>query len=156
MARVILSIDDPAHRLTLKAMLEAAGHQIVDDQGEVRIVDSAGRQGGPEPRLILATVNEVPEALRAMEQGAFGYILMPFQPGEAQLMVARAASAEGPNRPPAEEGRLKTLQEVEEAHILDVLRQCKHNQAKAARVLGIGRNTLWRKLKRIREKSGDA
>ncbi|MBI5091051.1 MAG: helix-turn-helix domain-containing protein [Candidatus Hydrogenedentes bacterium] len=35
-------------------------------------------------------------------------------------------------------------------HIRSVLRQCKNNQGKAAQVLGIGRNTLWRKLKRAK------
>jgi two-component system response regulator HydG len=38
-------------------------------------------------------------------------------------------------------------------HIQRVLRVCKHNQAKAARILGIGRNTLWRKLKRGQEQN---
>ena len=45
----------------------------------------------------------------------------------------------------------KRLDEVERAHIETVLRQCKHNQAEAARLLGIGRNTLWRKLKQYSE-----
>jgi DNA-binding protein Fis len=45
-----------------------------------------------------------------------------------------------------------TLEEVEEVHILDTMRRCRDNQARAARELGIGRNTLWRKLKRIQAK----
>ena len=44
----------------------------------------------------------------------------------------------------------KELEEVEALHILDTLRRCKNNQAHAARKLGIGRNTLWRKLKKIK------
>jgi two-component system response regulator HydG len=44
-------------------------------------------------------------------------------------------------------GSLRTLAEVEEAHVLTVLRACRGVQADAARVLGIGRNTLWRKLR---------
>ncbi len=39
------------------------------------------------------------------------------------------------------------LREVERGHILATLRECQGNQAKAADLLGIGRNTLWRKLK---------
>ncbi|MEJ5349550.1 MAG: sigma-54 dependent transcriptional regulator [Desulfosoma sp.] len=41
-----------------------------------------------------------------------------------------------------------TLEEVERRHILSVLARCGHNKRKAAAVLGIGTNTLWRKLKK--------
>jgi len=44
---------------------------------------------------------------------------------------------------------LRPLEDVEMEHILRVLKKCKNNQAKAARMLGIGRNTLWRKLKEL-------
>jgi two-component system response regulator HydG len=42
---------------------------------------------------------------------------------------------------------LPTLAEVERAHIERVLEACGGSQTEAARVLGIGRNTLWRKLR---------
>jgi two-component system response regulator HydG len=48
---------------------------------------------------------------------------------------------------PASCGPLSTLAEVERAHILRVLDACGGSQADAARVLAIGRNTLWRKLR---------
>jgi two-component system response regulator HydG len=41
---------------------------------------------------------------------------------------------------------LPTLAEVERAHIERVLQACNGSQSHAARILGIGRNTLWRKL----------
>jgi two-component system response regulator HydG len=44
---------------------------------------------------------------------------------------------------------LRTLVEVEQEHVLMVLRACGGVQADAARVLGIGRNTLWRWLRRL-------
>ena len=40
------------------------------------------------------------------------------------------------------------LDELEKTHILQVLEACRGNQAAAAKRLGIGRNTLWRKLKK--------
>jgi two-component system response regulator HydG len=43
-----------------------------------------------------------------------------------------------------------TLAQSETERILTAMRACRNNQTKAAKVLGIGRNTLWRKLKRIR------
>jgi two-component system response regulator HydG len=44
-------------------------------------------------------------------------------------------------------GPLATLAEAEREHILRVLDACGGSQADAARVLAIGRNTLWRKLR---------
>jgi DNA-binding NtrC family response regulator len=41
-----------------------------------------------------------------------------------------------------------SLDEVERSHILNVLSHCEHNRTKAAEILGIGYNTLWRKLKK--------
>jgi two-component system response regulator HydG len=48
---------------------------------------------------------------------------------------------------PEDEGALLTLEEAERRHILRVLEACGGQQQDAARVLGIGRTTLWRKLK---------
>jgi two-component system response regulator HydG len=42
---------------------------------------------------------------------------------------------------------LRSLAEIEREHVLRVLDACAGSQADAARVLGIGRNTLWRKLR---------
>ncbi len=60
-------------------------------------------------------------------------------------MVRRSLGA---NTGPMDTGS-RPLNDVESDHILDVVRQCKGNRAKAARLLGVGRNTLWRKLKQI-------
>lgn len=40
-----------------------------------------------------------------------------------------------------------TLKELEKRYIIEVLKQHDWNQAKVAKKLGIGRNTLWRKIK---------
>jgi two-component system response regulator HydG len=45
------------------------------------------------------------------------------------------------------EATLETLAMVERRHITQVLKACNHKAADAARVLGIGRTTLWRKVK---------
>ncbi len=155
MADIALVIDDPANRMTLKAMLEAAGHRVVDTEAQVAIVDSLARAKayGPVcPVLMLATAASIPEALAAMRDGAYGYLFIPFQPGEADLMVQRALTAIDPApRPSPLPTPTLPLDEVEKGHILDTLRRCKNNQAKAARLLGIGRNTVWRKLKKYEQ-----
>jgi two-component system response regulator HydG len=54
---------------------------------------------------------------------------------------AEAAAGRG------DDGRLETLAETERRYVLRVYEACNHQQQESARVLGIGRTTLWRKLK---------
>ncbi len=154
MARIELEIEDTAQRMTLKAMLEAEGHTIAPADPEVVFYDSVERarsESANVPTILLATASQIPEAVRAMQEGVWGYLFVPLQAGEAGLMVLRALASQ-PGAAEAEtlaEGELKTLEQVELDYIKHVVRACKHNQARAARVLGIGRNTLWRKLKKV-------
>lgn len=145
MARIQLSIEDGPQRMTLQATLESAGHSIVDTGADVLFTSSADtalRRARDTRVILLATASGVPEAVRAMREGVWGYVFVPLQPGEAVMSVERAlASATSPGED------LRSLEDVELEHIRRVLRKCKNNQAKAARMLGIGRNTLWRKLR---------
>ena len=162
MARIQLEIEDTAQRMTLKAMLEADGHTITPADPEVLFCDSMERaraEAANVPTIVLATASQIPEALRAMQEGVWGYVFLPMQAGEAGLMVRRALASR-PGAPESEtpaEGDLKTLEQIELDYIKQVVRACKYNQARAARVLGIGRNTLWRKLKKAQPAvEGDA
>jgi len=135
-------------------MLEAAGHSVVEADGEVFFADSvdvalAHRNQGPV--ILLASAAAVPEAVRAMRSGIWGYVFVPLQPGEAPMAVERALATPVNNADEAAPESMKPLEAVEMEYIQTVLRKCKHNQARAARILGIGRNTLWRKLKKERE-----
>ena len=151
MARIRLDIVDPAQRLTLKAILEREGHEMVVDEGDLCIADTFGGAVAAAldgPSLMLASPQQLEDAVLAMEQGVYGYIFLPFIPGEAPLMVRRALDHHLP-RPKTESAFLpEPLEAVEQRHIEAMLRHCRYNQAKAARLLGIGRNTLWRKRKR--------
>jgi two-component system response regulator HydG len=60
---------------------------------------------------------------------------------EGCLQVSRERNLDAP--PP-----LISLDEAERHHILAILDHCGHNKARAAAILGIGYNTLWRKLKK--------
>lgn len=154
MARIQLIIDDPAQQLTLRAMLEAEGHEVVGDAPDAVVADvgeEALRCAETAPTIVIATASQVPEAVRAMKQGVYGYVFVPFQPSEAGLMIERAVAAPGQGTAVGQgtaTDQIVTLEEAETKHIQQVLRLCKHNRAKAARLLGIGRNTLWRKLKK--------
>lgn len=157
MALIGLHINDPANRMTLKAMLEIEGHRILEgDVGTPLLITddldrAADRVSESTTVLTLCTSDEVGRAVEGMKKGVYGYIFLPFQPGEAGLMVQHALSDPVPesSAPLPGDGPLRSLEEVESEYILSVLRRCKNNQARAARVLGIGRNTLWRKLRKI-------
>ncbi len=68
-------------------------------------------------------------------------------PGE----VVAVREIDGARVPAAVDGNkgnpLRSLAEVEREHVLRVLEAVGGHQVDAARILGIGRNTLWRKLK---------
>ena len=149
-ARIGLHIEDAALRLTIKAMLEAEGHKAVEDSADLVIAEdprAAIRASRERPALVLTTASGIGQAVKAMSQGVYGYLFVPLQPHEAGLMIQRALAVKADSTD-APEPEFLTLEAVERAHIESVLRHCKHNQAKAAKVLGVGRNTLWRKLKR--------
>ncbi len=156
MARVRLIIENHANRITLKTILETDGHRVVDEAPEVVVVDTPAHAAAfieTVPTLILATASDIRNAVAAMKKGAYGYLFVPFQPGEASLMVSRAAASNASAVPTATAPDSITLEEAETEQILATIRRCRGNKAEAARVLGIGRNTLWRKLKLIQERS---
>ena len=65
---------------------------------------------------------------------------VPIEPCHLPDELARPAPARSMG------GRLRSLAEVEREHILEMLQACGGRQAEAARILNIGRTTLWRKL----------
>ena len=67
----------------------------------------------------------------------------------AEVTAAKGAQA---CRQETGNGDLRTLSTVERAHILATYRSLGRNKSKTARVLGIGLNTLRRKLKSYGEK----
>lgn len=152
MAAVQLIIGDPAYRLTMRAMLEAEGHRIVASEADVIISDdtrTALDSAKKAQTLFLCPVAHLAEAVEVMKRGVFGYIVLPFVPGEAGVMVARALQCRERTQDLSEPRpeSMEPLETIELRYMREVLRRCKGNQAKAARILGIGRNTLWRKLK---------
>ena len=161
MARVQLLVDDSVLRLTLKTLIETDGHEVVTEAPEVTIAadpHAAVEKARHGATLTLATAGQLRQAVDAMREGVFGYLFVPLQPGEATLMIERALhwhNAGGANstslRGTTPNGEPLPLEAVESQHIMATLRHCRYNQAEAARLLGIGRNTLWRKRKKIRE-----
>ena len=76
---------------------------------------------------------------------AFGLKLRKYPRDEIDRRVQEAAGEESA---PERETHLISLAELEKRHIRDVLRSTRGRKGEAARILGIDRATLWRKMKR--------
>jgi DNA-binding NtrC family response regulator len=57
-------------------------------------------------------------------------------------------SRAGSSRSEGQKREKLTLSELQKEHIIDVLNECSWNRKAAAEILGIGRSTLWRKMKK--------
>ena len=86
-------------------------------------------------------------AALALSGQQIGPLDLPEELREAPSAGPRAQAPLQAPRAQADAGALLPLADVERAHILKVLDACGGSQAEAARVLGIARNTLWRKLR---------
>jgi DNA-binding NtrC family response regulator len=159
MTQVRLEIEDLANRVTLRAMLCIEGCEIVSEGGDAIFTDKLSPnipRYRSRPCIILCSASNVATAVEAMNNGAFGYILTPLQPGEALIALRRALEWRNSGKNiDAISSELESVSDAEERVILLALRQCHNNKSEAARLLGIGRNTLWRKLKKTREHGQD-
>jgi DNA-binding NtrC family response regulator len=127
---------------------------------------AARRLGKPSPRIsheTMACLLEYPWPgnVRELENAIERAVLLASQetifPGDLPPSLQRPSTVEAPVSPTP---RLIRLEDVERDHILGTLEELGWNQARAAEVLGIGRNTLWRKLKdygiHVPERKADA
>jgi len=111
-----------------------------------RFADSEGRpiEGFEQATMELLLGYDWPGNVRELEN-AVEYAVMLTKGGriapDALPPQLRAESVGG-------DGAARSLEDVEAAHIARVLESTDWNQDKAAGILGIGRTTLWRKLKR--------
>ena len=115
-------------------------------------LDRSGRRLGRRARLSPAAVDRllrypwpgnVRELENAIERSA---ILAPQEVIEPDDLPPHVTGGVALGPAPLLEGE-QTLAEAERAHIIQTLERCAWNHSRAAESLGIGRTTLWRKLK---------
>jgi two-component system response regulator HydG len=115
-----------AERTGVRGFTAAAQRALLDYDwpGNVRELQNAVKHGVALAAGPLVDAADLPEEL-----------LVPPSPASPQAAAAPAATS------------LRSLADVERDHIIAVLGACAGSQADAARILGIARNTLWRKLR---------
>jgi two-component system response regulator HydG len=132
----VLSLRLPALRDRKEDILPLARHFLELERDRPRQLAPATED------LLLAyrwpgNIRELSNAMRCASALADGSLVEPIHLPEEIGRAPRGVAA----------GTLRTLAQVEQDHVLAVLRACRGVQADAARILGIGRNTLWRKLR---------
>jgi two-component system, response regulator RegA len=98
----------------------------------------------PNSRIIILTgYGSIATAVRAVQLGAHQYLTKPADADQV-MESYHALPGEAPPRP--EESSAPSLARVEYEHIQRVLADCDGNISKAARILGLHRRSLQRKL----------
>ncbi|NOY90615.1 MAG: sigma-54-dependent Fis family transcriptional regulator [Deltaproteobacteria bacterium] len=143
----VLTLDVPPLRERVEDVLPLAEHFLLREKTHATQFSARAR----ERLLAYAWPGNVRELENVVKHGAA--LAVGDQVDEPDLPDDLRCRRPGVTRlrgAPEASGPLATLAEIEREHILRVLDQCGGSQSEAARVLGIARNTLWRKLRSIR------
>jgi Nif-specific regulatory protein len=102
----------------------------------------------PWPGNVRELENCIESAVVVMDGDKIGAGDVPLPDRPPQIHSKPPSHRGSKNAPKSDRSRVLTLEEVERRHVLQVLDSVDGNQTLAAKMLGIGRNTLARKLKR--------
>jgi two-component system response regulator HydG len=137
----VLSLRVPPLRDRLDDILPLARHLLAQERGPAKAFSPKAE------KVLLAyrwpgNVRELQNAVKYAAALSTEPTVPPeLLPDEVQAPSAPRLLQGGAPKPS------QRLADVERAHIQAVLESCHGSQTEAARVLGIGRNTLWRKLR---------
>lgn len=139
---------DEAERVAAE---EEPDYAVVDlrmpGRSGLELIDALHREAPSINIVVLTGYGSIATALEAVRLGATHYLTKPAHADE--ILAAFARSNE--SSPPAEDVPVDppSLDRVEWEHINRVLADCGGNISKAARILGIHRRSLQRKLSRF-------
>lgn len=136
----VLSLTVPPLRQRIEDVLPLA-HQFLRDEGTRARDFTAGAQ---RRLLAYSWPGNVRELQNVVKHGVA--LATGSEVGEEDLPADLMQDSERPGRGSSTHP-CRTLAEVEREHILLALEVSGGSQSEAARLLGIGRNTLWRKLR---------
>ncbi len=178
MAKVLATDDDEDVLQTIKEALQFRGHSVLvaasapealallaNEEVDIVLADIAmpGMDGlelcghitknRPNVRVIIITGKpNLDVAIASIRAGAYDFLVKPLTADPLFAAIDRA----DPRRPPGSTGAateardaVQSLRELERRHIMETLRKAEGNKTVAARMLGIDRTTLYRKLSEI-------
>ncbi len=101
--------------------------------------------------ILMSAIHSVDAAIEAIKHGAYDYLCKPLDPLRLTRTLDELAEhlrkSPGAAASPDQNWRPLPLSEMRRIHIQRVLETCDGNRVRAARVLGIGRTSLYRFLK---------
>lgn len=98
----------------------------------------------PDSKIVVLTgYGSIATAVEALKLGAYNYLTKPIDP-DSILDVFNNRAAPNPEISPAK--KPLTLEQIEWEHISHVLERCQGNVSNAAKLLGMHRRSLQRKL----------
>jgi DNA-binding NtrC family response regulator len=101
--------------------------------------------------ILMSAVHSVDEAIEAIKHGAYDYLCKPLDSARLTRTLDELSEhllkSQGAAASPDQDWRPLPLSEMRRIHIQRVLETCNGNRVRAARVLGIGRTSLYRFLK---------
>jgi len=140
------SAPDGAAALAL-AQRESPEYAVVDLRmpglGGIELVKALKAIDSATKIVVLTGYGSIATAVEAVRQGATHYLT---KPADLDDILAALARDEAAVAPPAVPGEVASLARVEWEHINRVLVECEGNISQAARVLGLHRRSLQRKL----------
>ncbi|MCC7074609.1 MAG: sigma-54-dependent Fis family transcriptional regulator [Deltaproteobacteria bacterium] len=140
----VLTLEVPPLRARQDDILPLARELLAEERARARRFTPAA-----ERRLLAhAWPGNVRELKNVVKHGAALAESIDVRDEDLPEDLARAPQSAAP-RAPADAATLRSLAEVEREHLLRVLDACGGAQSEAARVLGLSRTTLWRKLRVI-------
>lgn len=126
------------------ARIDPPEHAVVDLRMPGLDVVRALKEVDPSTVIVVLTgYGSIATALEAVRLGATHYLT---KPADADQILAAFSRADPSRVPPPSETQPPSLARVEWEHINRVLADCRGNVSHAARLLGIHRRSLQRKL----------
>lgn len=173
---ILVIDDDQAIRLSIGLMLDKAGYESVQVSNEADALEAVrrpdlqlvvldmnltlnttGRQGmellrkirilAPEvPVIMLSAWATVPLAVEGMGFGAVDFVSKPWSNRDFIAKIKKALEDAGRR---SRENRVDTLENTEKQAIVRALRQADGNLSTAAQLLGITRQSLYRRMEKF-------
>lgn len=138
------------------AMVREAGTELVILDMNLTL-STSGQQGleilrkikvlRPEiPVILISAWGTIPLTVEGMSLGAVDFLTKPWSNAVLVEKVKKALTgSKGKETAPSS----RTLEELERDAVTDALRRCGGNQSEAARMLGISRQALYRKIQKL-------
>lgn len=157
MPRLVLIVDDdPVQRRLAEAAVTKAGYHAlcVEDGASGLAVMEAG-EGRDIAVIVQTSRGSIDMAVQAMRAGAFDCAVKPVAPAHQHQSALKVTAAEDTDNEAGQlqildaGGEIRALADMEEEIIRLAIGHYNGQMSEVARRLGIGRSTLYRKLKEL-------